>query len=86
MITLQDIWTAADRGREKIAELEYYTSVRSRVSGDITIFNKNMILSMEIYANVSALEKLHIGVNPTQDRTIELLFERIKTLTQTFKT
>ena len=86
MITLQDIWTAVDRGREKIADLEYYTSVRSRISGDIDQFNKNMIRSMEIQANIQALEKLNIGISPEKDRVIEVLCERIKTLTQVFKT
>lgn len=85
MITTQDVWTAIDRGREKIADLEYYTSVRSRVSGDIDLYDKNMVLSIEIYANISVLKKMHLGLSIAQDKKIALLYERIKTLTQEFK-
>jgi len=86
MITLQKVWTATDRGYEKIANLEYYIARRSKISGDVTIFNRGMILSMHIYVNVQALESLSINISPEQDRKIYLLIERIKTLTQQLKT
>lgn len=86
LVTLQAVWTAIDRGYEKIANIEYYIAKTSKVSGDITIYDTGMAVSMEIYANINALESLNINTSPEGDRTIQLILERIKTLTQKLRT
>ena len=40
MIALQDVWSAVDHAYEAIAELQFQIADRSRISGDVDIFNK----------------------------------------------
>ena len=86
MVQNFDIWTAIDRGYEAISMIQYEIALKSRISGDVNVYNQGMVKSMEIYANIDALHGLGIHHTPEQDRQIELLFRRIKTLTQDIKT
>jgi hypothetical protein len=86
MIRITETWTAIDRGYEAISLMQYRIAKMSRVSGDVSVFNQAMVKSMEIYANIDALECLDIHVTINQDKNIELLFRRIKELTLDIKT
>lgn len=86
MIRAQDVWTATDRGYEAVSLMQYDIARFSRVSGDVNIYNQRMVKSMELFANITALECFDVNVDIKQDRKITLLYRRIKELTLEIKT
>jgi hypothetical protein len=82
MIVIQDIWTAVDRAYEEIAMLQLEIAKRSRVSGDVTIFNKKQMVSTELYAYVDAINSISFNHDSTKNKTIERLYYKIKLITK----
>jgi hypothetical protein len=54
MLQINNIDTAINKGYEEIASLQL-SIARSRVSGDVTIFNKKQMLSTKLYAFITAI-------------------------------
>ena len=82
MIDLQDIWTAIDRAYESMAELQYQIANKSRISGDITIYDKSQIKSAELLMYIEALKELNLNIAIVQNRIIERIYNNIKALTK----
>jgi len=82
MLTIEDIWTAIDRGYEQIAALQYAVARRAGISGDIREFEVEGGTSMELLAYIEALEGLDLGHSIKENKAIERLYNNIKILTK----
>lgn len=82
MIHIQDIWTAIDLGYEEIAQAQLEIAKRSRISGDVTVYNKKQLISTELFAYLTALEDLKFNHTIADNATIEKLYNNIKVITK----
>lgn len=82
MIIVQDIWSAIDLGYEEIAQAQLEIARRSRISGDVTVYNKKQLLSTELFAYITALEDLSFNHTIDDNMTIEKLYNNIKVITK----
>ena len=82
MIDLQDIWTAIDRAYESMAEMQYQIANKSRISGDVTIYDKSQIKSAELLMYIEALKEMNLNIAIVQNRIIERIYNNIKALTK----
>jgi hypothetical protein len=82
MIIIEDVWSAIDKGYEKIADLQHEIARKSRTSGDINIYNKQQLISVELLAYLEGLEMLDINHEIGINDIIERLYNNIKLLTK----
>ena len=82
MVILQDIWTAIDKGYEYIAALQYDLASNIGIIGDITFFDRDVNISIELFAYLEALEELSLNHDISQNKIIEQLYNNIKVLTK----
>ena len=82
--SIEDIWTAIDRGYEEIANLEYEESERASISANVEVSTALISKSLELYALVRALEDLepYFHTSPCMDEKIERIYNNVKMLTQ----
>lgn len=82
MIHKADIITAINKGYEAIATLQFEIAKRSRVSGDVTMFNKHHLTSVKLYAYMDALDNVAFNHNIPDNKTVEVLYNKIKIITK----
>lgn len=82
ILNIEDIWTAIEKGYETMASLQLSIAKRSRVSGSPNIYNKKQLVSLQLYANVSALEELALGHDILQNGKIKKIYSTIKLITK----
>lgn len=82
MIALQDIWSAVDIGYEEIANQQLDIAFRSRISGDITVYNKAQLKSVKLLAYITAIAEIPFNNNSNDNATLEKLYNNIKSLTK----
>ena len=82
MIIIQDIWTSIDRGYETIAQLQLDIAKRSRVSGDMLLYNNKQIKSTQLIAYLTTLEEFSFNHNIADNKIIEQLYNNIKLITK----
>jgi hypothetical protein len=82
MLNRNDIDTAINRGYEEIAVLQLSIAKRSRISGDVTIFNKKQMLSTKLYAFITAITEVPFNHDPKNNAVISRLYNSIKLITK----
>lgn len=82
MVRIEDIDTAVDKGYEEIARLQLDIAKRSRMSGDITIYNSKHMLSIKLYAFISAILVVPFNHSIEQNKTVTRLYNNIKLITK----
>jgi len=82
MIVLNDIWTAVNRAYEEIAMLQLEIAKRSRVSGDVTIFNKKQMVATELYAYITAVNDVPFNHTVENNKAVEKIYTKIKLITK----
>lgn len=82
MIVLNDIWTAVNRAYEEIAMLQLDIAKRSRVSGDVTIFNRKQMVATELYAYITAVNDVPFNHTVENNKIVEKLYTKIKLITK----
>ena len=82
MVLLEDIWTAVDKGYEEIAMLQLDIAKKSRISGDVNIFNKKQMTATALYAYITALSDISFNHNIEDNKIIERLYNNIKVITK----
>lgn len=82
MLNRIDIDTAINRGYEEIARLQLEIAKRSRMSGDVTIFNKKHMLSTRLLAFIEAIIDTPFNHTSEKNKVIERLYNRIKLITK----
>jgi hypothetical protein len=65
MLQINNIDTAINKGYEEIASLQLSIAKRSRVSGDVTIFNKKQMLSTKLF--ITAITEVPFNHNPADN-------------------
>lgn len=85
ILQIEDLYTAIDRGWETLAKIQLDIAKKSRVSGDVTVYNKNQLQSVKLYANISALQQIPFNHSIEQNKTIKILYNNIKLMTKNFK-
>jgi hypothetical protein len=81
MLQINNIDTAINKGYEEIASLQLSIAKRSRVSGDVTIFNKKQ-LSTKLYAFITAITEVPFNHNPADNLVVARLYNSIKLITK----
>lgn len=81
-LTINDIWTAVEMGYEDLAMLQLAIAKRSRISGSPSINNEKMLVSLQLYSNVTALEKVPFGRSQNDMKIAEKLYSNIKLITK----
>jgi hypothetical protein len=81
MLQINNIDTAINKGYEEIASLQLSIAKRSRVSGDVTIFKKQM-LSTKLYAFITAITEVPFNHNPADNLVVARLYNSIKLITK----
>jgi hypothetical protein len=81
MLQINNIDTAIN-GYEEIASLQLSIAKRSRVSGDVTIFNKKQMLSTKLYAFITAITEVPFNHNPADNLVVARLYNSIKLITK----
>lgn len=79
---IEDIWTAIDKAREEMAQLQLDIANKSIYSGDIKVFDKMQVKSTALMAYVEALNTYDLHKSTEQDLIIETLVYNIKLLTK----
>lgn len=82
MVRIEDINTAVDKGYEEIARLQLDIAKRSRMSGDITIYNQKHMLSIKLYAFISALLAVPFNHDIAKNKVVTRLYNNIKLITK----
>jgi hypothetical protein len=82
MIVLNDIWTASNMAYEEIAMLQLDIAKRSRISGDVNIFNKKQMQSTELYAYLDAVGNIDFNHSIENNKIIERVYHKIKLITK----
>ena len=82
LIDTQDVWSAVDHAYEAMAELQFKIADRSRISGDVTIFNKKQETSTKLLAYTEALQELQLNITTVENRIVERIYNNIKALTK----
>lgn len=83
MIVIEDIWSAIDKGYERLADLQYEIAKKSVVSGEKTdLTNKKQFISLKLLAYLQSLEMLSIDHTPETNRIIERIYNNIKNITK----
>lgn len=82
MLTINDRDTAINKGYEEIARLQLDIAKRSRMSGDVTIYNKKQMLSTKLYAYITAIIEVPFNHDPEQNRVVSRLYDNIKLITK----
>lgn len=82
MIIIQDVWTAIDLGYEELAQAQLIIAKRSRLTGDVTVYNQKQLQSTELLAYISALAELNLNHNIDENKIIERLYNNIKLITK----
>jgi len=82
MIVIQDIWTAIDLAYEEIAQAQLDIAKRSRLTGDVTVYNAKQLKSTELYSYIIALEEIDFNHNISNNKIIEKLYNNIKLITK----
>jgi hypothetical protein len=77
-----DITTAMNRGIEEIASLQLEIAKRSRISGDINIFNQKHMQSIKLYSFITAMDEIPLNHSVQQNDIIERLYNNIKLITK----
>jgi hypothetical protein len=80
MLQINNIDTI-NKGYE-IASLQLSIAKRSRVSGDVTIFNKKQMLSTKLYAFITAITEVPFNHNPADNLVVARLYNSIKLITK----
>jgi hypothetical protein len=81
MLQINNIDTI-NKGYEEIASLQLSIAKRSRVSGDVTIFNKKQMLSTKLYAFITAITEVPFNHNPADNLVVARLYNSIKLITK----
>lgn len=81
-LTTNDIWTAIEMGYEELAMAQLAIAKRSRISGSPSINNEKMLVSLQLYANVTSLEKVPFGRSQEDMAIAEKLYSNIKLITK----
>lgn len=81
-LTINDIWTAIEMGYEDLSMLQLAIAKRSRISGSPNVNNEKLLVSLQLYANVTALEKIPFGRTQEDMKTAEKLYSNIKLITK----
>ena len=82
MLQRNDIDTAIDKGYEEIARLQLEIAKRSRMSGDVTIYNKRQMLSTRLLAFTSAIVEIPFNHSAENNKVITRLYNSIKLITK----
>ena len=82
LIDVTDVLSAVNHAYEAMAELQYKIADRSRISGDVTLFNQQHIKSGALLAYVEALEELSLDITTVENRIVERIYNNIKVLTK----
>lgn len=82
MLRRNDIDTAVNRGYEEIARLQLDIAKRSRMSGDVNIFNKKHMLSTRLLAFITAIIEVPFNHDPAKNKIVERLYNSIKLITK----
>lgn len=82
MLRRNDIDTAINRGYEEIANLQLEIAKRSRMSGDVKIFNKKHMLSIRLLAFIEAIIDTPFNHSENKNKIIERLYNKIKLITK----
>lgn len=82
MVLIADIETSINKGYEEIASLQLTIAKRSRVSGDVNIYNRPHMLSLKLYAFIDALTSIPFNHTMEQNEVVERLHNNIKQITK----
>lgn len=82
MLTIHDRDTAIDRGYEEIARLQLDIAKRSRVSGNVNIYNKKQMQSTRLYAFITAIVEVPFNHSPEKNKIVTRLYNNIKLITK----
>jgi len=80
MVGITDVWTAIDRGYEYLAASQYNIASRISIVGDVSMFDRDVAISIELLAYLEALEELSLNHTIIQNKIIERLYNNIKVL------
>lgn len=84
ILQIEDVYTAIDRGWEALAKIQLDIAKRSRVSGDVTTYNKQQRRSVKLYANITTLVGMPFNHNIDKNKDIKALYNNIKLMTKNF--
>jgi hypothetical protein len=84
ILEIDDLRTAMDRGWETLAKIQLNIAKKSRVSGDVTLYNKQQYQSVQLYANMTAMQQIPFNHDIGQNKTIRILYNNIKLMTKNF--
>lgn len=82
MLRIEDIETAVNKGYEEIARLQLDIAKRSRMSGDVTIFNHKQMQSTRLYAFIEAIISVPFNHNSDDNKVVSRLYNNIKLITK----
>lgn len=82
MLTINDRDTAINRGYEELARLQLEIAKRSRMSGDVTIYNKKQMISTKLYAYITAIVEIPFNHDAHNNRIVTKLYDNIKLITK----
>jgi hypothetical protein len=82
MIIIDDLWTAVNRAYEELAMLQLDIAKKTRVSGDIKIFNRKHMESIKLYAYINAIHDIPFNISIEENKKLEQVYNRIKTITK----
>lgn len=82
ILTIQDRDTAINQGFEELARLQVDVAKRSRVGGDVSIYNKRQMMSLKLLAFIEALSYVPFNHSKEQNAIIYKLYSRIKLITK----
>ena len=85
MISIEDVWTAIDRGYEYIADVQFEAALYSGISGDTFGSDREFRRSAEVLIYIEALEELNLDYDIVQNKIIERLYNNIKGLIKNIK-
>lgn len=82
MLTINDRDTAINKGYEEIARLQLAIAKRSRMSGNVTIYNKKQMQSTRLYAFITAIAEVPFNHSAEQNKVVTKLYNNIKLITK----
>lgn len=82
ILTIEDRDTAVNQGYEEIARLQLAIAKRARISGDINIYNGNQMLSVKLYACITAIVEIPFNHTKEQNAIVHKLYNTIKLITK----
>jgi hypothetical protein len=82
MLQINDVDTAVNRGYEEMARLQLSIAKRSRISGDVSIFNRKQMLSTKLYAFITAISEVPFNHDIEKNKVVARLYNNIKLITK----